>query len=222
MSKERFPRDLILYSFRRCPYAMRTRLAIYYSKNSCEIREISLKNKPSEFIALSPKATVPVLQIGNELVIEESMEIIKWFLSKNDPFQLMLPYEKENVDEVISLIDKEFKYHLDRYKYSTRYDPSKKYEHRLEAIKKLEYIENKISNTGYIFGNQISIYEVCILPFIRQFRIADIKWFDEEFQCVKLKKILYDFIESQAFKVTMKKYNEWDSKKDNVQYFPTI
>ena len=201
---------------------MRARLSIYYSKKSCEIREISLKNKPSQFIELSPKSTVPVLEINGSHVIDESIDIVKWFLSKNDPHQLLLPYETDNVEELISLIDKDFKYHLDRYKYSSRYDNSKKFSHRNEAVKVVECIESKISESGYIFGNKISIYEICILPFIRQFRIADPKWFDEEFQCVKLKAILYKFINTEAFKVTMKKYKEWKSKIDSAQYFPDI
>jgi glutathione S-transferase len=222
VSKKDQSRDLVLYSFRRCPYAMRARLSIYYSKKSCEIREISLKNKPSQFIELSPKATVPVLEIKASHIIDESIDIVKWFLSKNDPYQLLLPYEEDNVEELISLIDKDFKYHLDRYKYSSKFDISKKFFHRNEAVKVIECIENKISESGYIFGNKISIYEICILPFVRQFRLADPKWFDEEFHCVNLKSILYVFINTEAFKVTMGKYNEWKSNIDSAQYFPNI
>ena len=222
MSKKDQSRDLVLYSFRRCPFAMRARLSIYYSKKSCEIREISLKNKPLQFIELSPKGTVPVLEINESHVIDESIDIVKWFLSKNDPHQLLLPCQEDDIEELILLIDKDFKYHLDRYKYSSQFDISKKFSHRNEAVKIVECIENKISESGYIFGNKISIYEICILPFIRQFRIADPIWFDMEFQCVKLKAILHEFINTEAFKVTMKKYKEWKSETDSAQCFPDI
>ena len=118
-SQDKINRELVLYSFRRCPFAIRARLAIYYSTIKCQIREISLKNKPSEFILASTKATVPVLLKEDFSVIEESLDIVKWILGQSDPSQLLIPLhdKNEDVDYLISLFDNKFKFHLDRYKY---------------------------------------------------------------------------------------------------------
>ena len=111
----------ILYSFRRCPYAMRARMALNLANIRCEIREVSLKNKPQSMIKLSPKATVPVLYVNNK-VIDESIEIINWALLKKDIFKNRLSQEQaEYSNEIIRLFDEEFKPSLDRYKYNNRY-----------------------------------------------------------------------------------------------------
>ena len=112
----------ILYSFRRCPFAIRARLAIYLSKVRVEIREVSLRNKPSEMISISNKATVPILKTKHR-VLEESLDIILWALDKKDFYKLLNPYveDKERTLRTIDIFDNKFKYHLDRYKYSYRY-----------------------------------------------------------------------------------------------------
>ncbi len=222
MDDGKINRELILYSFRRCPFAIRARLSIYYSTFRCQIREISLKNKPQEFIALSPKATVPVLLKEDHSVINESLDIVKWVLGQSDPSGLLAPlYDKnEDVENVIYLIDNEFKFHLDRYKYSTRYDTNHKYKHRDSAADILKRIDDKIMANGFMYGNKISIYELCILPLIRQFMIADHDWFEKSFECEKVKKSLQYFINSDAFKVTMRRYDEWSKDKTKIQYFP--
>ena len=211
----------ILYSFRRCPFAIRARLSIYFSNNKCQIREITLKNKPEEFLKISSKATVPVLLTEDGAIIEESLDIMKWFLLKNDPLDIMRPYDYESPDELIGFFDRDFKFHLDRYKYSTRFDPQKKDEHRNAAVKILSKLENKMNDSAYIYGDKISIYELSILPFIRQFMLADINWYEGEFDCKKIKLSLSRFIESNAFIVTMKKYNEWVLSREETQYFPS-
>ena len=114
----------ILYTFRRCPYAMRARLAIKASGVIVEIREVKLKNKPEELLNISPKATVPVLYISSKKIIEESLDIMKWALEINDPLKL-LKQEKLNRIEVHNTFNKlenDFKQNLDRYKYSSRFD----------------------------------------------------------------------------------------------------
>ena len=211
----------ILYSFRRCPFAIRARLSIYFSNHRCQIREITLKNKPEEFLKISSKATVPVLLTEDGTIIEESLDIMKWYLSKNDPLDIMSPYNDEAADELIDFFDNDFKYHLDRYKYSSRFDPQKKDEHRNAAIKILSKLENKMNESAYIHGDKISIYELAILPFVRQFMLADINWYESEFDYKKIKLSLSRFIESSAFKVTMRKYNEWTFSREEVQYFPS-
>ena len=221
-SQDKINRELVLYSFRRCPFAIRARLAIYYSTIKCQIREISLKNKPPEFISASPKATVPVLLIEDLSVIEESLDIVKWILAQSDPSKLLIPLhdKNEDVDYLISLFDNKFKFHLDRYKYSSRYDVTQRQKHRDSASEILKLIDDKITESGFIYGNKVSVYELCILPLVRQFMIADPRWFEDDFKLEKVKKSLQDFIVSHAFKVTMKKYDEWIIDKSKIQYFP--
>ena len=221
-SQDKINRGLVLYSFRRCPFAIRARLAIYYSTIKCQIREISLKNKPPEFILASPKATVPVLLKEDFSVIEESLDIVKWILGQSDPGQLLIPLQNKNedVDYLISLFDNKFKFHLDRYKYSSRYDVTQRQKHRDSASEILKLIDDKITESGFIYGNSVSVYELCILHLVRQFMIADPYWFEEHLYLEKLKRSLQGFIESYAFKVTMKKYDEWIYDKSKIQYFP--
>jgi glutathione S-transferase len=171
---------------------------------------------------LSPKATVPVLLKEDLSVIEESLDIVKWILSQSDPRGLLIPLhdENEDVDYFISLFDNKFKFHLDRYKYSSRYDVTQKQKHRDSASEILKQIEDKITESGFIYGNKVSVYELCILPLVRQFMIADPQWFEEHFKLEKVKKSLQGFIDSHAFKVTMKKYDEWIVNKSMIQYFP--
>ena len=136
----------ILYSFRRCPFAMRARSALYFSNVKVIIREVVLRNKPEQMLQASKKATVPVLVLKDS-VIDESLEIIIWALKISDKLNLLQPYynEKEKVIKLIYQIDNEFKYHLDRYKYSSRYQSSKnfqgKFEHRDKAANYLVEIE---------------------------------------------------------------------------------
>ncbi len=220
LSKEK-DNNHILYSFRRCPFAIRARLSIYFSNHRCQIREITLKNKPEEFLKISSKATVPVLLTEDGTIIEESLDIMKWYLLKNDPLDIMLPYKDEAADELIDFFDNDFKFHLDRYKYSSRFDPKKKDEHRNAAIKILSKLENKMDESAYIYGDKISIYELAILPFVRQFMLADNNWYESEFDYKKIKLSLSRFIASSAFIVTMRKYNEWTFSREDVQYFPS-
>jgi glutathione S-transferase len=211
----------ILYSFRRCPFAIRARLSIYFSNHRCQIREITLKNKPEEFLKISSDATVPVLLTEDGKIIEESLDIMKWYLLKNDPLDIMRPYNDEAADELIDFFDNDFKFHLDRYKYSSRFDPQKKNEHRNAAVKILSKLENKMNDSAYIHRDKISIYELSILPFVRQFMLADINWYESEFDYKKIKLSLSRLIESSAFIVTMRKYNEWTFSREEVQYFPS-
>ena len=137
----------ILFSFRRCPYAMRARIAIKLCGLECEIRETSLKLKSKEFLKLSPKGTVPVLVLPGNKIIEESIDIVHWAISTNDPFNLKL--ENPNIYnrdiQLIKIFDNEFKYHLDRYKYDNRYKDVNKEEHKYKARDLLVNL-NKILN----------------------------------------------------------------------------
>lgn len=200
----------ILYSFRRCPYAMRARMAIVKSGKTCILREIALRNKPDELIAVSPKATVPVLVLKEGLVLEESLKIMQWALSDNDPESWLKP-EFGSFSEMLDLveeIDGDFKYHLDRYKYSNRYQNADPTFHQNKALDALRPINQRLKRGGNIFGERISLADIAIFPFVRQFANTDRVWFDRlDF------KLLQDWLErhlvSELFAGVMKKSSFW-------------
>lgn len=208
----------ILFSFRRCPYAMRARIAIKLCSLECEIREINLKLKNKEFLELSPKGTVPVLVLPDDKIIEESMDIIHWAISNNDPYNLKLKnLEIYNKDiELISIFDNEFKYHLDRYKYNSRYKGINKEEHKYKARDLLVNLNNSLKEKQWLNGENISISDISILPFIRQYRIADIKWFDEKLELPNINRWLDKFLNSKIFNNVMKKYKIWETTDPKI------
>ncbi|MBC7610476.1 MAG: glutathione S-transferase [Polaromonas sp.] len=175
----------VLYSFRRCPYAMRARLALAVSGVPYELREIVLRNKPPEMLAVSPKATVPVLVLPNGEVIDESLGIMLWALRQNDPGRWLLP-QRGSLPELLALIDANdgaFKQHLDRYKYPNRYAQESGGDaagfanaHRAEAARWLGELELMLGD-GWLFGSAPSLADMAILPFVRQFAHTDAAWF---------------------------------------------
>ena len=209
----------ILYSFIRCPYAMRARMALKLTNTKCEIREVRLNNKPKQMIDKSPKGTVPVLVLQKE-VIDESNDIIEWALSSNNIFDGNIDYDQINLtNNLIELFDSKFKYNLDRYKYATRYENIDKDKHKKECLEILIDLENLISNEGWILGSKINKLDISILPFIRQFRIADIEWFDKQNKIKGIQKILFNFLDSNLFKEVMYKYDVWEENAE-PQFFP--
>ena len=210
----------ILYSFRRCPYAIRVRWALLICEIQVELREIDLKNKPDDFINRSITKTVPILIKKNGETIEESIEIILWALSESKKENIYLPNNKKEVIlEIINENDNEFKYHLDRFKYSSRFNSIDKESHFVEACKFIKKWNILLTKNRYFFGSNHTIADWCIWPFVRQFKIA----------CKSQKKINYfdppiknwlDFFENHKnFGDLMFKYNLWQpySKKN---YFP--
>ena len=209
----------ILYSFIRCPYAMRARMAIKLCDIKCEIREVRLNNKPDQMIKQSPKGTVPVLVLKNK-VIDESNEIIDWALSKNNVFEGNL--NQLNIDitnDLIKLFDSKFKYNLDRYKYSSRYESVDKDKHKIACLEILIYLESLMSDNKWILGSEINKLDISILPFIRQFRIADVEWFDSQNKIKNIKNIVLNFLDSELFKDVMNKYDVWEENSKPV-FFP--
>lgn len=209
----------ILYSFKRCPYAMRARMALQLANIKCEIREIRLNNKPDQMLEVSPKGTVPVLVLEDK-VIDESNDIIDWVLNSHKIFEENLSQEQLNISlDLIKLFDAKFKYHLDRYKYATRYKNVDAELHRSKCLKILVGLENIASDTNWIFGEKINKLDISILPFIRQYRIADPSWFDCQEDIKKLQNILNSFLESKLFKDIMHAYDVW-KKNSKPVYFP--
>lgn len=209
----------ILYSFRRCPYAMRARMALILAAKDCELREVSLKNKPDEMLQISPKGTVPVLELPNK-VLEESLDIISWAMQSH-PTKVYIFSTKEKLisESMIQLFDSKFKYHLDRYKYATRYENQDPLLHRSECKKILLQVNDLISDKDYFFGKELNKIDISILPFLRQFRIADIKWFDEDMNIPKMQKYVHKFLESKLLEDVMINIEEWKEGSD-IKIFP--
>ena len=208
----------ILYSFRRCPYAMRARMALILASKECELREILLKNKPDEMLEISSKGTVPVMQFADK-VLDESLDIISWAMES--PVSNVYVYtgtEELLSEELIKLFDSKFKYHLDRYKYSSRYGADPK-NHQDECKIILDDLEDKINPKPWIFGKEVSLLDISILPFIRQCKIANPDWFFAQ-SFIKVIDLLNYFENSDLFRQAMQKYDLWDPIKNNGKIFP--
>tara|TARA_B100000965_G_scaffold233023_1_gene195097 strand:- start:949 stop:1587 length:639 start_codon:yes stop_codon:yes gene_type:complete len=208
----------ILYSFRRCPYAMRARMALILASKKCELREILLKDKPDQMLQVSSKGTVPVMQFPDK-VLDESLDIISWAIEYPVPnVHIYTAAEELSSRELIQLFDSKFKHHLDRYKYSSRYgvDPL---EHREECKVILENLEVEIHPNPWIFGKQVSLLDISILPFIRQYKIANPDWFFAQ-NFTKVITLLNDFEKSDLFAQAMQKFELWDPQKNNGNIFP--
>ena len=209
----------ILYSFKRCPYAMRARMALQLTNIKCEIREVRLNNKPKHMLEVSPKGTVLVL-ILNDRTIEESMEVIDWALNQKNVFEGNLKENQIKIsDELIIRFDDKFKYHLDRYKYASRYGDVDEIHHRNKCEKILLEIEDIISDEEWFFGKKINKLDISILPFIRQFRIADADWFDNHKRLKKVKNYLHNFLASKILKDVMINYDVW-TEESEMSFFP--
>ena len=196
---------------------MRARMAIQLAGIKCELREVRLNNKPDHMLEVSPKGTVPVLVLGDK-VIDESNDIINWVLNDHKIFEVNLSEEQSNLtNNLIKLFDEKFKFHLDRYKYATRYENSDVELHRSKCLEMLVNLEKIVHDGNWIFGENINKLDISILPFIRQFRIADPTWFDSQEDIKKLQNVLNNFLESNLFKDIMYVYDVW--KKDSEPVF---
>jgi glutathione S-transferase len=192
-----------LYTYRRCPYAIRSRLALHQANIDYESIEISLKDKSSEFLALSPKGTVPVLVDIDGAVIEESLEIMLWALNQNDPAGWLLNDEHAS-SKLIDENDLNFKKNLDRYKYADRFPEHSKEYYRSQCEIFLNLLNDKLQSNLYLMAERISLADVAIFPFIRQFSLVDEDWFlNSKYQ--ELKKWLNDLKNTQMFQEVMKK-----------------
>jgi glutathione S-transferase len=212
----------IFYSFRRCPYAMRARLFIKLCQINVEIREVHLKSIPLEMIKISPKATVPVLHLFDGTVLEESLHIIDWAIEINDQHDLKKSklQNHEKTQKILIMMDSSFKDNLDKYKYNSRYKNIQSPEHYRDKATELLYIIEKelSSKRSWIFTNKPSYLDLSILPFIRQFRIADKHWFDNEMPLKQVRDWLMHFLEWSTFQDIMKKNKIWETK-DRPIYF---
>ena len=199
----------VLYSFRRCPYAMRARLAVTVSGQKVKLREVVLREKPDHMLEISPKGTVPVLLLDDGAVFEESRDIMHWALENNDPDGWFLPSigNLEDMIELVDLCDTDFKHHLDRYKYHTRYEGADPLYHRSEAERFLKLLNKRLDGQEFLFGDRFSFADAAIVPFIRQFANASRDWFPGGHENVQ--RWLMAFLESDLFKSIMPKFPQW-------------
>ena len=200
----------ILYSFRRCPYAMRARMGLVGAGIQYEHREITLRDKPAHMLEISPKGTVPVLSTPNGRVIDESLDIMLWALDQNDPHR-WLDGARIDMFNLIERNDTTFKPLLDRYKYPNRYPDEDCTSVLDDAATILNDLDQRIKANGALSGENETIADIAIFPFIRQFAHVDRDWFNAQKQQY-LQKWLEEHLTSELFTRTMKKHATWESK----------
>jgi glutathione S-transferase len=206
----------ILYSFRRCPYAMRARMSLLIAGIPVELREVALRNKPAELLALSPKATLPVLELTDGSVLEESLDIMRWAWQQVDDESGVQYVSQEQIEKLLNPLEQEkgsFKILLDKYKYAERHPEKTAAEYRSDAEEYLRELTLQLGDQKFLFGDQWSFVDIAIAPFIRQFMRVDQEWFNQcEHQT--LRQWLLRILESKEFQLCMKKIKPWhaDSK----------
>ena len=210
----------ILFSFRRCPYAMRARLALAAAHVRCELREVVLRDKPPELIAASPKATVPVMILPSGEILEESLDIMMWakmgeMNNRTRSNDIDLP-----THELVIQNDGDFKHHLDRYKYPHRYAGAVSEEHRKHAEVFLTRLDQCLEDSPFLDGDQVTDLDYAIAPFVRQFANTDRTWFDRA-PYPHLQRWLKTILTSPLFLAIMTKYPQW-SAGDAITYFHFI
>jgi glutathione S-transferase len=204
----------VLYSFRRCPYAMRARLAIRYSKLRVELREVDLKHKPDAMLQASPKATVPVLVCPDQTIIDESLDIMHWSLKQSDPQHWLQSAHKQLTTSLIQQNDSIFKTHLDRYKYAERFPGNTPLHYRQQGEAFLQQLEQQLKQHRYLVSDNASIADIAIMPFVRQFAHVDLKWFETS-PYAQLRNWLFQCIESDLFQSIMTKTPCWQATPEH-------
>ncbi len=194
----------ILYSFRRCPYAMRARIAVAMSDVKVELREVVLRDKPLELIEASAKATVPVLVLPGSEVLDESLDIMRWALEQNDPENWLAHVDAD----LIAANDGPFKRALDRYKYPHRYDLPNGIEHRDQALANISDLNERLDDMPFLAGDKRGFTDIAIFPFIRQFAATDQGWFDA-LPLPALQAWLDGLQSSDLFASIMIRYPQW-------------
>ncbi len=201
----------ILYSFRRCPYAMRARMALIYSNITVEHREILLRDKPKEMLTASPKGTVPVLITSENDIIDESWDIILWALNQHDPKKL-LPTDASQIQKISQLREHNdfvFKPILDQYKYASRHPEQPMEHYRMQGDATLANLNKLLSQHRYLLSDNLSVADIALMPFIRQFAHVDFDWFQQQ-PYPHLQQWLSSLLESKLFNQAMIKHPLWN------------
>lgn len=204
----------ILYSFRRCPYAMRARMALLASGAQVSLREIALRAKPDAMLAASPKGTVPVLVLGCGRVIDESLDIMRWALARNDP-ECWCDGDDAGL---IAANDGPFKAALDRYKYPHRHG-SDLIVHRAAGLAHLAGLEARLAGSAFLHGERPALTDVALFPFVRQFAATNQDWFDAQ-PLPHVQRWLGALIASPLFEAAMYRYPLWQGDGDDPLFPP--
>lgn len=205
----------VLYSFRRCPYAMRARMGILSSQIQVELREVVLKNKPAEMLEASPKATVPVLIISDGRVVDESLDVMYWALQQSDPENWL----KQEAVPLIAHNDGPFKAALDRYKYPNRYEGENLDRAQQRAICAATFAdyEKRLAVSNYLLGDKPTIADNAIFPFVRQCANVDRAWFDAQ-PWPHLHGWLNGYLTSPRFERAMTKFTPWQAGDETLLF----
>jgi glutathione S-transferase len=197
----------ILYSYRRCPYAMRARMALRYANIDVEIREITLREKPAHMLSVSPKGTVPVLVLASGQVLEQSLDIMDWALEQSDVHEWIIQDQEVQklTANLIATNDGAFKQALDKYKYAIRFPESPPDVYRASGEDFLRRLELLLQQNNYLCRKTISKADVAIFPFVRQFSMVDEDWF-EAANFPALKVWLNGLLNSMLFEEVMQKH----------------
>ena len=199
----------VLYSFRRCPYAMRARLALWASDQVCELREVVLARKPAALLAASAKGTVPVLVLADGQVIDQSLEIMLWALRQHDPLGWLGDGAQwPDILQWVAQCDGEFKLHLDRYKYPNRFGLPEGSVHRTQGAVFLDSLNERLCHSPHLGGASESLADMAIAPFVRQFAHTDAAWFARQ-PWHALQTWLVNFEASNAYQQVMRSYVAW-------------
>lgn len=207
----------VLYTFRRCPYAMRARMALAYAGVVYELREVLLRDKPRAMLDISAKGTVPVLQLADGRVLDESLDILMWALQRSDPDGWLdfPPLQLTDMAELVRDNDDEFKKHLDLYKYASRYPQVDPLQERAAGERFLRTLEKRLAAQPWLFGERICYADVALLPFVRQFVNVDALWFAGA-GYMRLQQWLDTLLHDQLFTSVMSKYAPWQPGQDPV------
>lgn len=215
----------VLYSFRRCPYAMRARLALAVSRQVCELREVVLRNKPQALLQASPKGTVPVLVLPSGQVLEQSLDIMLWALAQQDPDGWLTPAEGTRADthaDMLALIvecDGPFKHALDRCKYPNRYPDADTAAARATATAWLSALDTRLSSRPHLFGTHATLADMAIAPFVRQFAGMDAVWWQAQ-PWPHLQAWLAQWQASRLLASVMEKYPAWVETETGIVFAP--
>tara|TARA_B100001057_G_scaffold13715_1_gene12864 strand:+ start:267 stop:935 length:669 start_codon:yes stop_codon:yes gene_type:complete len=207
----------ILYSFRRCPYAMRARMALAASGAEVMLREVLLKHKPAELLAASPKATVPVLVLSEDQALEESLDVMQWALEHCDPLGWLdgTPLDSGWISEC----DGDFKHWLDRYKYAEGYPDHTAEDCRSNAEEFIQKLEHQLSVSDWVGGEAANAIDVALFPFIRQFAGVEPSWWQQA-PYPKVRQWLENWLNSALFSAIMVKYPRWESGQPGERFPP--
>ncbi|KXO09478.1 Glutathione S-transferase domain protein [Moritella sp. JT01] len=206
----------ILYSLQNCPYAMRARLGLLLAQQPVMLRAVVMKNKPTEMLAVSPKATVPVLVLDDGTVIDESLDIMIWALHQSDPLNLLHSEDPEAYSAMLALInihDTVFTSALSKYKYAVRYHEDNEAELRNQCADYVTMLELRLSQHAYLMGENASLADYAILPLIRQFARVDRQWYLQA-PLPHLRNWLNQHLQDQRFAKAMAKYPQWLENKE--------